>query len=355
MYRLREYIFIFLTATVFLLNTFSKSFSEENVFIIDDIEVYGTIDINFSQDKYIDEALKKSYEILISRILLLRDVNKVKNIKIKDLKNLVRSFKVLETKYRKNEYTASFRIYYDEIKVKKFLREKNISFFQPRKISVILFPIFFIKNEIKSLDENYFYKNWENVKIENEIINFILPLENLDDFSKIIEAKDKIEELNPEELVNKYDVENYAMLLMDYNNEILNIHIKTDFEKNKMSKNLSYNIKNIKDKSELDKILKDMKKQITDIWKEANLVNLLMPLSIKVKFSHKNIFELNQIKKDLYKLSIIDDYSLDQFDINNSFFKLHYYGNPKKLRSELKKFGYKLINDQGYWEIYLNE
>ena len=142
---------------------------------------------------------------------------------------------------------------------------------------------------------------------------------------------------------------------MDYNNKMLNIHIKTNFEKNKMSKNISYDIENINDKSKLKPILMDMKKQIADIWKEANLVNLLMPLSIKVKFQHKNITELNKIKTDLYKLNIVQDYSLDEFDINNSFFKLHYYGNPKKLRTELKKFGYNLRNDQGHWEIYLNE
>ena len=114
MYRLREYIFIFLTATVFSLNTFSKSFSDENVFIIDNIEVKGIIDINFSQDKYINEALKNSYNILISRILLSRDIHKVKKIKFSQIKNLIRSFKILETNYRNDEYTATFRLYYEE-------------------------------------------------------------------------------------------------------------------------------------------------------------------------------------------------------------------------------------------------
>ena len=41
--------------------------------------------------------------------------------------------------------------------------------------------------------------------------------------------------------------------------------------------------------------------------------------------------------------------------INNSFFKIYYYGNPKKLRSELLKFGYQLNNDQGYWGLYIND
>ena len=60
---------------------------------------------------------------------------------------------------------------------------------------------------------------------------------------------------------------------MDYNNKMLNIHIKTNFEKNKMSKNISYDIENINDKSKLKPILMDMKKQIADIWKVLSFWN----------------------------------------------------------------------------------
>ena len=46
---------------------------------------------------------------------------------------------------------------------------------------------------------------------------------------------------------------------------------------------------------------------------------------------------------------------LEEFDIKNSFFKIYYYGEPKKLKSELFKFGYNLKNDQGSWQLYINE
>ena len=51
------------------------------------------------------------------------------------------------------------------------------------------------------------------------------------------------------------------------------------------------------------------------------------------------------------KLSIIENYTLEEFNINNSLFKIYYYGNPKKLRSELSKFGYMLMNNQGVWHL----
>ena len=62
--RTGKYIFIILTATIFSLITFSKSFSEENVFIINNVKVEGAIDVDFSRDKYINKAFLNSYKIL---------------------------------------------------------------------------------------------------------------------------------------------------------------------------------------------------------------------------------------------------------------------------------------------------
>ena len=42
-----KYVFGFFTAVFFLLITFNKSLSEENVFILDSIEVKGSVDLNF--------------------------------------------------------------------------------------------------------------------------------------------------------------------------------------------------------------------------------------------------------------------------------------------------------------------
>ena len=98
--------------------------------------------------------------------------------------------------------------------------------------------------------------------------------------------KNNIEDLDVESLVSKYNEKNYAFALMNYENKKLNIYLKTNFNNNKTSKNFLYDIQNIKDKALLNSILKEMKIQITDLWKEQNVINLLMPLSINIKFQH---------------------------------------------------------------------
>ena len=351
----REYIFIFLTATIFLFITFTKSFSGENVFIINNVKIEGTVDLNFSREKYLDKAFLDSFEILMTKVLLSRDLKKISDIKLKQIKNLMSGFQILEESYSKNEYRANIKILYNDVKVKKFLSKKNISFSQPENISVIFYPALFINDEIQNFNENYFYKHWTKMLIKNGIINFILPLEDLDDISKIVEMKNRIEELDIDTFVNKYDVKNYVFAIMDYENKKLNIHLKTNFNNNKNSKNISYDINNIKDQLALNFILRDLKLKITDLWKEENLINLLMPLSIKLKFQHLNNKNLEELRNTFNKINIIDNYILEEFNINNSFFKIYYYGDPKKLKSELLKFRYQLKNNQGFWQLYLNE
>ena len=353
--RLREYIFVILVVTIFSLISFSKSFSEENVFIIDNVKVQGAIDVNFSRDKYINKAFIDSFEILISRILLSKDLTKISSIKLDKIRNLIDSFQILEETYQKNEYKATFKIFYNDNKIKKLLIKKNISFSQPQNISAVFFPVLFVNDELQNFDENYFYNQWINVEIKNEPINFILPLDDLDDISKIKEMKNRIEEFNVGDLANKYNIKNYVFALLDYRNKQLNIYLKTNFDGNEMSKNISYKLSNIKDESKLHFILKDLKIQITDIWKKANIVNLLMPLSIRIKFQHINFLDLDKLENTFDKISIIDNYALEEFNINHAFFKIYYFGNPKRLRTELLKFGYQLIDEQGHWELYIDD
>ena len=332
-----------------------KSFSEEDVFTINDVKVKGAIDVNFSREKYINRAFLNSFDTMMNKILLISDLKKVEKLKLKEIKNLVKSFKILEESYREDTYRAELSVVYSEKRVKEFLRDKNISFSLPKNITAVFFPVFYINGEMQSLNENFFYNNWEKIKIKNELINFILPLEDLDDVSQITKMKDNLEDLDILSLVSKYGEKNYVFVLMDYGKAKLNIYLKTNFNNNTTSKNISYEVKNIQDEIILNSILKDLKLEIVDLWKEQNLINLLMPLSIKIKFKHSKLKDLDKLRKIFSKIGTIDNYSLEEFNINNSDYKIYYYGNPKKLRSELSKFGYMLMNNQGVWHLILNE
>ena len=352
---LKTCFLIFLTFFIFLFIPFNKSFGEENVFTINNVKVKGTIDLNFSREKYLNKAFLNSFDMLMNKILLTRDLKKMKEVNLNQVKNLINSFQILEESYREDVYRANIKIFYDEKKIKNFLSEKNISFSFPENISAVFFPVLYVEDVMQNFNENFFYLNWSQVQIKNKLINFILPLEDLEDIAKINEMKNNIEDFNVDTLVNKYNEKNYAFVLMNYEGKKLNIYLKTNFNNVKTSKNISHKLDNINDELVLDSILKDLKLKITDLWKEQNIINLLMPLSINLNFQHSRLEDLDKLRNTFYKIGIIDNYTLEEFNTKNSLFKIYYYGNPKKLRSELSKFGYMLMNNQGVWHLILNE
>ena len=353
--KIEQYIFILFTATIFLLINCSKSFSIENVFVIDQVQVEGKIDINFSREKFIDKAFIKSFEILKNKILLSKDLNKIKNINLTELKKLINSFQILNETYKKDKYKGEFKIFYDEEKIKKYIGRKNISFSQPTNISIVFFPILFANEEMVDLEENYFYKNWNEADINNKTINFILPLEDLDDILKIKNMQNANKELNLNELIYKYDVQNYALALMDFNSQDLKIYLKTKFNNNIVSKNINYPLSDLNNISQMKNILVNLKLEILDIWKQENIINIAMPLTIKIQFYHQKLKDFQNLKQSLSEINLIKNYSVEKFDVNKSFFQIYYYGNPKKLKIELLKFGYQLNDDQGYWELKKND
>ena len=353
--RLREYIFIILTATIFSISFFSKTFSSENVFVVDNIKVTGSFNTNFTREKYINKAFLDSFKILMSKILLSEDLNKLNDVKLNQIKILVNSFKIEDETYSSSKYKGNFTIFFDDIKVKKLLVKKNISFSQPKNISAVFFPVFFIDNKLLNYSDNYFYNSWPKVNIENQLINYILPIEDLDDFSKLKEIKNNIDAFDILDLVKKYNTENYVLIIMEHENSKLNVYLKTNFNKNKLSKFISYPLKNIKDEEKLEKIVKELKLKITDLWKSENIINLAAPLSIRVKFEYEHIEELSRLKNIFQKMNIIEKYSLEEFNTNESYFKIYYYGNPKRLKIDLSELGYHLKNDQGYWGVYKND
>jgi len=350
--RLREHIFIFLTAIVFFLFLTQNCFSEEDVFVINNIKIKEKIGVNFSRNTYINIAFEKAFQNLMPKILLSKDLKKANDIKINKIKYLINNFQILEEKYSNDEYNAVFKISFDELKVKKFLGDKNISFTESKKISTIFFPILFINDEIEDFYNNFFYKNWGKIKIENKLINFILPIEDLDDILIIKKMKNNIEKLNLEKIVSKYDTKNYVFALIDYNNKKLKIYLKTNLNNSKSSKNIFYRIDTMENKDKLNYVLKDLKMQITDIWKQQNLVNISIPLAINVNYKYKNLKDLDKLKSELKKITIIDQFFIDELSIKDSFFKIYYYGNPKKLKTELFKQGYILSDKNGKWYLY---
>ena len=104
----------------------------------------------------------------MNNILLTRDLKKVSDIKIKEIKNLVSSFQILEESYSKNIYEANTKITFSEFKIKKYLSQKNISFSQPENITAVFFPVLYVALD-QSLAHQEYYFLWQ-LKVYHDVL-----------------------------------------------------------------------------------------------------------------------------------------------------------------------------------------
>ena len=79
---------------------------------------------------------------------------------------------------------------------------------------IYLLPILKKDDQIFIYNNNFFYQNWNNL-IESELIEFILPIENIEIFQKVILSKDNLIDLKLEDLFREYPNKNLAYVLID--------------------------------------------------------------------------------------------------------------------------------------------
>ena len=120
----REYFLVFLTTIIFLLTLHSTCIADKNIFVVNEVKINVTRDLNFSRDKYIDQAFKNSFFILMSKILVSSDFNKITDDKIVSVnKRYVELFKGFITNNEDLENQKAENSKLGELK--KILRRKN--------------------------------------------------------------------------------------------------------------------------------------------------------------------------------------------------------------------------------------
>ena len=156
-------------------------------------------------------------------------------------------------------------------------------------------------------------------------------------------------------IAQKYNTENYAIAIMELKDEKLKIFLKMNMDNEKHNVNLPIILNTMKDKKAIYETINVMKTAILDSWKQSNKINYSLPLSVNIHFKNKNLSELNSFENTLNDMEIIYKFSIKEFSFNETVYKVEYFGDPKKLNNEFSKLNYKLVQEQGLWQINTNE
>ena len=130
------------------------------------------------------------------------DYSKVSNLDLSSIKELVTYYN-MSNNNEIDDNKIIFNILFDKDKLHNLFYNLAISYSDIQDKEFYILPILINENEISIFSKNYFYENWNNI-ISNNLIEFILPSENIEIIQNINKAKDELINLDLKILFKEY-------------------------------------------------------------------------------------------------------------------------------------------------------
>jgi len=338
--------FLFSLIILFFIKT-QNVFGNSGTFTVDNVEVMGDIIEQNSRKKYLDRAFKKAYQKLIISIIRTKDQKVLLSTNLKTIKSLVSNYRIIEEKNINNKYKLKTEVTFDRNKIGKFLQKKNISYSEIKKLEMIIYPILITNSELQIFQNNNFFVEW-NKKNNFENINFILPVENVEDISFIKEKSFQLEEIDLSRLVDNYEIKNSAILVLRYDKNNLSVFMKTNLDGVKKSKKVEFKLENLDNRVVTQDIINNLKIYINELWKEENLIDISAPSYITVNAGIENTGSLKKILEKIDAIGLIQNYSVKKLDNKSAKIKIKFFGKINNLQNSLidSGFEFKILNDE---------
>tara|TARA_B100000989_G_scaffold295439_1_gene276545 strand:- start:2628 stop:3674 length:1047 start_codon:yes stop_codon:yes gene_type:complete len=338
---------------IFILIVFFKTetlLSEDNLFNVNNIRLEkNNKDTN---NELANKAIRKGFNQLIYRILLEADSQKLSNLNFSSIEQLVTYYQISNSfDEEKKEEFLSFSVTFDKDKIHDLFYNKGISYSEILDKELYILPILIRNNEIFIFNNNFFYDNW-NKFYKDDLIEFILPLENIELIRNIINNKNSLINLNLRELFKEYQSKNLAIVLIEDNKVGKEkIFIKALIQGKKISKSLNFKKENLKTNQFYKKTIVDLKKELIDLVKSNNLIDIRTPSFLNVKLDLNEKSNLVVLNSKIKNIDLIEDVFVQDFNKDYVNIKIKYLGKLEKIINQLKKENINLqsINDQ--WVI----
>ncbi len=325
-------------------------FSKNNLFNVNNIELEKKDKV--ANNKLVDQAIKKGFKQLTTRILLKEDIYKLSDLKFSSIKQLVAYYQIKNvSKENTREELLSFNITFDKDKIHDLFYKIGISYSKISDKELYILPLLIQKNEIFIFNNNFFYKNWNKI-YENDLIEFILPLENIEIIQNINNYKKNLINLNVADLFQEYTKKNLALVLIDKNKfGDKKIYIKSIIQGKKISKNLDLKKQNLSKDKINEKVIIEIKKELINIVKSKNLIDIRTPFFLNAKLNLNKKSNLVTLNSRINKIDSIENIYVQEFNKDYVNLRIKYLGNLEKIINQLNRenIELKLINDQ--WVI----
>ena len=340
---------IFIASILIILFKTGNVLSNTSIFNVNNIQISKEFSQN--KEKLVNQAFKKAFDELSYRLLLKEDYQKVTNLDLSEIKKLISYYQISNLNLQKEkEKKINVNVFFDKDKMYNFFYKRNILYSDSINTEVIIFPLLKERDQYFFYTKNYFYKVWNSTS--SELMQFILPAENIEEIQKINSYKDNILRLDIFDFFKEYANENVVFANIEINENIAKIYLKSRIEGQKINKNLLVEKKiNSSQKDFYDLIILEVNFIIKDLVKSQNLIDVRTPSFLNVKIQlddKKNLIEFNNRIK---KIDLVENFYVQQLNKDFVLIKIKYFGKIKKI---IKKFQDQNINLKilnGEWQL----
>ena len=346
-------VYIFFISFVLFIIIFSTTYLNANTFRVSDIEISSSFELNFKKSRVIDEGFQTSFSNLLSMITTSGDKNKIKNTSIKELKGMIDSFTISDEKFINNEYFAKLETTFNKKKILNFLEKKNIFPSIPIRSKVLLIPILVDTeaNSIHLFNNNIFYKKWNSENKNYQLLDYLLPSEDLEDLNKIQEMLNTIEAYNFNNLIKKYDLRDSIISIIYKSKNEIKILSKINLKNSLIVNNQTYSNVDLKDEKDFNKILYSIKNIYEDEWKKNNEINTSIKLPLNLSIDSKNYKKIIDLEVALNNIDLISNFYILKFNNKYTQYKIIYNGSPKTFFNDMSDRNFDLVMRNNVWTI----
>ena len=342
--------FIFLT---FNFIEFSTKEVFAKTFVVSKIEVEEKYNLSFNKLKVMDRGFKKAFQDISQMILERKDLDKIRNTPINDIKKLIENFSILDEKFINKKYKSIMEVEFNRKKLIKFLDSKNITISLPKKVNVFFIPVIIDleTNNFNYLNENIFVENWKSIEKNYFQISYIIPNEDAEDFLSIKNNLEDIENYNFKKILNKYYSENFIIMIIFKRKNNIKFYSKINFDDKYEILSKNFIDKNIDNQTDLNSMILNIKNEYEDNWKSINKMSSTTSVPIRLSLESNNTEKSLRLENALGNLDFVNSYNIEKFDSKMIIYKIYYSSSPKRFLKDISSHDISIDTSSSNWKI----
>ena len=339
---------VFISCILIILFKTGNVLSNTNIFSVNNIEINKESYKN--RDLLINQIFKKGFLKLIERLLLDEDYKNLSNTSLEEIKKLISHYQIINSANKQLNKNSKFNIFFDKDRMHNFFYQRNLLYSDILNTEIIFFPLLKNNDEYFIYTKNYFYENWSSEE-SNFLIEYNLPLENIENMKLINLYKNNIYEIDISNFFKEYNSNVMIFAIIEIKNKIAKVFLVSNISGKKLNKSILISKNNLGKDQFNNQIIRKIKNEIRDLIKSQNLIDVRTPSFLNVKIKLDNEDNLVTFKKKIEKINLINNFYIQKLNKDYVLIKIKYLGKISKIIKKLKDQDISLKMIDGQWSL----